>query len=112
MAINQDLVDEQVYSWTEMHKKSALSFLILKALSTKAMWSKEVENWVKSKTGWEVSERGFYRVLNRMQKQGNVEFSFISAERTGADRKVYSLTPEGAALMRSIQDELKYITNL
>lgn len=108
----QELVEEQAYAWIENHKKSAISYLILKALSTKSMWSKEIENWLKQISGWDISERGLYRVISRMQKQGNIEFTSIPAKRTGADRKVYSLTPQGVALMISIQDELKYITNL
>lgn len=112
ISAEQELVEEQAYAWVENHKKSALSYLILKALSTKSMWSKDIETWVKNKSGWDISERGLYRVLSRMQKQGSIEFSSISAERTGADRKVYSLTPEGTALMKTIQGELKYITNL
>lgn len=108
----QELVEEQAHAWVENHKKSALSYLILEALSTRSMWSKDIEKWVTSKSGWDISERGFYRVLSRMQKQGSIEYAVVSAERTGADRKEYSLTPEGSALLETIRDELKYIKAL
>ncbi len=108
--VNQELVDEQVFSWTEMHKKSALSFVILKALSEKPMWSKEIEKYIASLTNWNISERALYRVLNRMQKQGSIEYTSEAAERTGAERKIYAITPEGKAFLNAIQLELGYLT--
>ncbi len=107
--INQDLVDEQVYSWTEMHKKSAVSFLVLAALDTKNMWSKDIKNWIREKTGWEMSERSLYRVLRRMEKQGSIEFTSEAAARTGAERKVFTITPEGLAILNAIRAELIYL---
>jgi len=51
MSVNQELVDEQAYSWTEMHKKSALSYLVLAALQKQPMWSKELEKYITNTTG-------------------------------------------------------------
>ncbi|MCA9329265.1 PadR family transcriptional regulator [Candidatus Saccharibacteria bacterium] len=111
-AVNQELVDEQAYSWTEMHKKSALSYLILAALQKQPMWSKELEKHIVTVTGWSISERALYRVLSRMHKQGSIEFTAESAERTGADRKVYAISPEGKALLAAMQDELLYLAKV
>lgn len=110
--VNQDLVEEQAYSWTEMHKKSALSYIILTALTKQPMWSKELEHFVVETTGWSISERALYRVLNRMQKQGSIDFSAEAAERTGAERKVYSLSPEGKVLYSALRNELSYLAKL
>lgn len=107
--LNQDLVDEQVYSWTEMHKKSAVSYLVLTALATQNMWSKDIEQWIKQSTGWEMSERSLYRVLRRMEKQGSIEFTSEAVARTGAERKVFTITPEGQAILESIRNELAYM---
>ena len=112
MSVNQELVDEQAYSWTEMHKKSALSYLILAALQKQPMWSKELEKYIATTTGWSISERALYRVLNRMHMQGSVEFTAESAERTGAERKVYAISPEGSALLAAMRSELKYLTRV
>lgn len=109
MAINQDLVDEQVYSWTEMHKKSAVSFLVLAALATKNMWSKDIGDWIRQTSGWEMSERSLYRVLRRMEKQGSIEFTSEPVARTGAERKVFAITPDGEAILKSIRSELTYL---
>lgn len=112
MSVNQELVDEQAYSWTEMHKKSALSYLILAALKKQPMWSKELEEYIVSITGWSISERALYRVLNRMHKQGSIEFTTESAERTGADRKVYDISAEGKALLAAMHNELTYLAKV
>lgn len=109
MAINQDLVDEQVYSWTEMYKKSAISFLVLAALATKNMWSKDIGGWIRQTSGWEMSERSLYRVLRRMEKQGSIEFTTEPVARTGAERKVFALTSEGEAILNSVRKELSYL---
>ena len=108
---SQELIDEQAYSWLEMHKKSALSYLVLNALEEKEMWSKDLESWILQKTGWTITEKGLYRVLRRMHKQGNVAFKSEAAARTGAERKVYRMTPEGKVLLRTIHKELTYLKN-
>jgi DNA-binding PadR family transcriptional regulator len=66
---SQELVDEQVYNWVEMHKKSALSFLVLLCLEKNTLWSKDIEEFIRRRTGWNITERGLYRVLHRLQKQ-------------------------------------------
>ena len=112
LAINQDLVDEQAYSWTEKHKKSALSFIILTALQKHSMWSKELEKYITEVTGWSISERALYRVLNRMHKQGSIEFNTQAAERTGAERKVYDISPDGRALLTAMKSEMQYLAKI
>ncbi len=108
----QELIDEQAYSWLEMHKKSALSYLVLCAIEKKQMWSKDLTAWITHATGWTITEKGLYRVLRRMQKQGIIEFSSEAAARTGAERKVYRVTPQGKALLAIIQDELAYLRKI
>lgn len=79
-----ELIDEQFYSWLEVHKKSALSYVILSALSKKEMWSQELTEWIIDKTGWSVTEKGLYRLLRRMQQADTIDFKQIAAKRTGA----------------------------
>ncbi len=106
---SRELVDEQAYSWLEMHKKSALSYLVLCALEKEKMWSGNLTAWITSATSWTITEKGLYRVLRRMQKQGSIMFSSEAAARTGAERKVYRMTPEGQALLLAIRSELGYL---
>lgn len=109
---SQELVDEQAYSWTEMHKKSAVSFLILNALKTKDMWSKDLEQWIRNIAGWDLSERSLYRILRRMEKQGTIQYKAEAAARTGAERKVYTITADGMSLLDAMKSELRYLVKL
>ena len=109
MNSSQELVDELAYSWLEMHKKSALTHLVLKALSEHELWSKDLEAWLNQKTGWDIHERALYRILQRLEKQGVIVHTAVSAERTGAERKVYTITDEGKALLAMIKRELVYL---
>ncbi len=106
---SKELVDEQAYSWLEMHKKSAVSYLVLEALSEKKMWSKELVDWITKRTAWTITEKGLYRVLRRMQKQGSIIFDSQAAARTGAERKIYQMTTEGTALLQAMRKELGYL---
>ena len=108
----QELVEEQAYSWLEVHKKSALSYLVLTALQKEHMWSKDLGDWISQKTDWTVTEKGLYRLLRRMQKQGSIVFTSEPAARTGAERKVFKITAEGEALLRAMQKELAYLSAL
>ncbi len=107
-----ELVDEQVYSWLEVHKKSALTYAILTALNDKDRWSQELTEWIIDKTGWSVTEKGLYRVLRRMQLAGSVDFKQVAAKRTGAKRKLFYITSEGKLLLTKIEEQLQYVTKL
>lgn len=106
---SQELVDELTYSWLEMHKKSALNYLVLAALSEKGLWTKDLETQINELTGWMVHERALYRLLQRLEKQGMIAFETQAAKRTGAERKIYQLTSEGEALLSQIEGELRYL---
>ncbi|MDQ5886371.1 MAG: hypothetical protein QG623_423 [Patescibacteria group bacterium] len=108
--VRKELIDEQVYSWLEVHKKSALSYIILLALNDADKWSQQLTEWIYDKTSWTVTEKGLYRILRRMQQTGLVGFKEVSAKRTGAKRKQYHITPEGKVLLSKIKEQLQYLT--
>jgi len=106
---SQELVDELAYSWLEMHKKSALTYLVLTAISEHELWAKDLEAWIDEKSGWSIHERALYRILQRLEIQGVIVHKAEAAQRTGANRKVYTVTSEGKALLASIKSELEYL---
>lgn len=106
---SQELVEELTYSWLEMHKKSALTYLVLRACANNSLWSKELEGWINEKTGWSIHDRALYRMLRRLEHQGLISHRRESALRTGADRKVYSITREGSAILKIMDKELRYL---
>ena len=86
---------EIVGRWVDTLKKSLVSFYVLLGLSKKSMWSKQIYNWLIDNTGWSITERGFYRTLQRLERLGLIEFELQDSPAQGADRKVYSLTALG-----------------
>jgi PadR family transcriptional regulator PadR len=102
---------ELVSRWAEVHKKSLTTLLIMVCLSRRSMWSKEILEWLTMVTGWEVTQRGLHRSLQRMSELGLIEYEGVTAARTGAERKSYSLTEFGRSVAREIRTEaLSYLT--
>ena len=101
---------EIVSRWAEVHKKSLTTLLIMVCLNRRSMWSREIQDWLTSATGWEVTQRGLHRSLQRMSDLGLIEYQSVSAARTGAERKIYQLTELGRSVAREIRTEaLSYL---
>jgi DNA-binding PadR family transcriptional regulator len=102
---------ELVHRWAEVHKKSMTTLLIMVCLSRRSMWSKEILEWLTAVTGWEVTQRGLHRSLQRMSEVGLIQYEAVTAARTGAERKSYMLTEFGRGVAREIGTEaLSYLT--
>ncbi len=86
--------------WLNSFKKSTTIYLILTALRSKEMWSKELDEYMNEKVGSIISidERSLYRALRRLNDIDLVTFQEVDADKTGANRKVYSLTESGRRL--------------
>lgn len=105
-----ELKYEIVTRWAEVHKKSLTTLLIMVSLSKHSMWSKEIEEWLVRVTGWEITERGLYRTLQRMTELGLIEYERVNAPKTGADRKTYALSELGRKVAKDISaDTLGYL---
>lgn len=107
---DDELRQELVSRWADVHKKSMTTLLVMVALGQRAMWSQELAIWLNEVAGWSFSERSLYRTLQRMADVGLIEFAKANAPKTGADRKVYRLTNLGRAVARDIKhDALGYM---
>lgn len=111
---SQEILEEYLNSWVETHKKSALLFviLILVAQSTEPLWAKDLHKKITIATNWQITERGLYRSIQRMEKQGLLEHVKQNAPKTGADRKMYKVTELGTALLGAISGEMAYYGKL
>jgi DNA-binding PadR family transcriptional regulator len=111
---SQEILEEYLNSWVETHKKSALLFIILTliAQSSEPLWAKELHNKITKATNWEITERGLYRSLQRMEKQGLLEYVKRNVPKTGADRKMYTITELGASLLGAISGEMEYFKKI
>ncbi len=109
----EEFAAEIVERWVETHKKSMTTFVILVALSGRPMWSKELEQWLGEVAGWELTERGLHRILQRMAKLELIRYEKTNSPKSGADRKVYEITEFGLGIARSIKaDGLSYLQNV
>lgn len=105
-----ELAQEIVNRWTETHKKSMLTLLILVGLKEKPMWSKELQDWLNELTGWDLTERGLHRTLQRMAKIDLIEYQTANSPKSGADRKVYNITDFGREIASDIRkNSLMYL---
>lgn len=108
----EEFAGEIVERWVETHKKSMTTFVILVALSSKPMWSKELEQWLRQMTGWELTERGLHRILQRMARLELIRYEKTNSPKSGADRKVYGITEFGSDIASSIKiNGLSYLQN-
>lgn len=61
---------------------------------------------VTAATSWQITERGLYRTIKRLQDSGFLQSTAADAPRTGAKRKMLLLTPLGASFLSGVQGHL------
>lgn len=93
----QAIVDQ----WSEIHKRSAVAYLIMLGLKHRPSWSAELLQFIDDATGghWGVDERSLYRALRRLEKTELVTHGEVAAAGTGAKRKVFQLTASGLRVL-------------
>lgn len=107
-----ELAAEIVERWVETHKKSMTMFVVLVALSSQPMWSRELDQWLRKNLNFELTERGLHRTLQRMTNLDLIAYTKDRSPKSGADRKVYRITEFGTRIARSIKDSgLSYLQN-
>lgn len=98
--INDDIAD-LLTKWEENYKKGLLSFWILLLLYERPTYPYEMSAEVSkiSQGTISVDDNSIYRALNRFESVGIVE-SELRQSSTGPQRRYYSLTDKGKALLR------------
>ncbi|MEY8570614.1 helix-turn-helix transcriptional regulator [Brevibacterium linens] len=103
----QEWIDHRVDTWVETYKKSMLTPVTLSLVAThQPAEISTIAEAVTAATGWQITERGLYRTIKRLQDSGFLESSAVDAPRTGAKRKLLSLTSLGASYLSGIKDHL------
>ncbi len=102
---HEEYLDELARSWHQTYKKSVTSLLILVSLRQKPLWSKEIMRAIAKKTDGqiELDEKSLHRALRRLLAQDLVVHTTDEGHKTGALRKVYSLTPLGKNYLTRIR---------
>lgn len=100
---NEEWVSARVEAWVETYKKSMLSPVILAVIAAQPRAGvADVAERVGLATGWQVTERGLYRTLKRLEDSGLLASTDVDAPRTGAKRKEIELTALGAEFLAGI----------
>ena len=96
---NED-IGELLNKWEETYKKGLLSFWILLLLSERPSYPYEMSAEVAkiSQGTISVDDNSIYRALNRFELVGIVK-SELQQSNTGPQRRYYSLTNKGRALL-------------
>jgi DNA-binding PadR family transcriptional regulator len=97
--INDDIGD-LLNKWEETYKKGLLSFWILLLLNERSSYPYEMSAEVAkiSQGTISVDDNSIYRALNRFESVGIVN-SELQQSNTGPQRRYYSLTNKGKALL-------------
>lgn len=99
-----ELLDELVGAWVEVHKKSATTLVLLRAIAEASpVANSTIAETLAHRTGRELTERGLYRTLRRLRGLGLLAVHEQPGRRTGAQRHVYELTGRGTAYLRRIE---------
>lgn len=108
-----DYEHEVLTSWTDIHKKSALTLFILLALVRQSSWSSQIRAFITDLTAGRlaVDEQSLHRALRRVQALNLITHSAQAAPGTGAKRKVYALTASGERVLAACLDgPMAYVT--
>lgn len=90
--------------WLEIYKRSATTKLLLRAVSDKPRYSKEIHDYLNDKIDnkWSINEKSMHRTLRRLSDLDLIDYKQAKSAKTGLKRKVYSITPSGARVLREI----------
>ena len=97
---SEEWVADRVESWVETYKKSMLTLVILDLVAThEPSTIASIADGITAATQWQVTERGLYRTLKRLEDSGLLASTDVAAPRTGAKRKEISVTALGAQFL-------------
>lgn len=97
----------RVEAWVETYKKAMLTPVILRlVLLHQPVTIAALRAHLSASTGWQVTERGLYRTVRRLQGSGFLDSEDTDAPRTGAKRKELVLSPLGVRFLAGIEANL------
>ncbi len=104
---SQEWVNDRIAAWVETYKKAMLTPLILTIVAQHQPTTvAEIAAEVARRSDWQLTERGLYRTLRRLQDAGLLAVREVPAARTGARRKEFSLTNLGEQFQQGITSAL------
>lgn len=97
----------RIESWVETYKKAMLTPVILRLVAiSQPVTIAALLGHLTTSTGWQITERGLYRTVKRLQDSGFLTSEGVDAPRTGAKRKELALSPLGVQFLAGIDANL------
>lgn len=104
---NEEWVGSRIESWVETYKKAMLTPVILRLVAMhQPLTVATLTTHLATATGWQVTERGLYRTVKRLQDSGFLNVENIEAPRTGAKRKELTVSQLGGQFLAGIDSNL------
>lgn len=104
---NEEWLDGRIESWVETYKKAMLTPVILRLVAIgQPIAIAALLDHLTVSTGWQITERGLYRTVRRLQDSGFLTSDDVAAPRTGAKRKELALSPLGDQFLAGIDANL------
>lgn len=102
---SDEWLQARVESWVETYKKAMTTPVVLQVVAELApVGIATLASAVEERTGWHLTERGLYRTVQRLEASGFLAASDVEAPRTGARRKLLSLSAEGERYLAALRD--------
>ncbi|QZY51944.1 helix-turn-helix domain-containing protein [Leucobacter tenebrionis] len=104
---NEEWMSGRIESWVETYKKAMLTPVILRLVAIhQPVTIATLLADLTARTGWQITERGLYRTVKRLQDSGFLTSDDVAAPRTGAKRKELALSDLGARFLEGIDANL------
>ena len=98
---------EILAAWIETYKKAMTTPVVLRLIAEhQPIAAGRLAELIPAGTGWDVTERGLYRTLKRLESYGLISHTTAAAARTGASRKDFSLTELGHNHLTAIEAQI------
>lgn len=100
-------IEHRVAAWVETYKKAMLTPVLLDAVAaSEPVTIAALAEATMRMTGWNLTERGLYRTISRLEEQGLLSSIDRNAPRTGALRKEIRLTDAGRSVLAGIGEQI------
>ena len=96
-----------ISSWKSQLRKGAAELAVLAVLSRKDKYGLQILGRVAELAGLEISEGTIYPLLNRLQRDGKIESTWIEEQGASHPRKYYRLTRDGERVLGEMRSEWK-----
>ncbi|MDO4687098.1 MAG: PadR family transcriptional regulator [Corynebacterium sp.] len=97
----------KIEQWVETYKKSMLTPAILSIVAANNPCTvAEIAAALQQQTQWQITERGLYRTIKRLENSDFLVSVEVAGQRTGKKKKEISITDVGEVFLAAISDSL------